>query len=161
MKNSNLKFLILILTLLTLFVGFYRPHTPNFGWGGVLSYETLANLSHADIFWNTRIPVFRPSLHIEKILASGCGDVCVKFYNSFVWSICFFIYLIALFSIGWKVYSSKRIYKIILVSLVNCGVIVYSLFFSYGSFVDILYALAVSGLALIALSKNRHFLNNY
>lgn len=125
----------------------------------MLSYEALANLSHADIFWNTRIPVFRPSLHLEKILVSGCGQVCVEFYNSLIWGICFFIYLIAFFSLSWKVFSSKRISSILLVFLMNCGVIVYSLFFSYGSYVDILYALAVSGLALIALSEKQQIRN--
>ena len=142
-----------------MFVGFYRPHTPNFGWGNVLSYEALSNLSHVDIFWNTRIPVFRPSLHLEKILVSGCGQLCVEFYNSLIWGICFFVYLITLFSLGWKAFSSKRIYSILLVVLMNCGVVVYSLFFSYGSYVDILYALAVSGLALIAISKAQQIRN--
>jgi hypothetical protein len=160
MKNFNSKIFFLIITALALFVGFYRPHTPNFGWGNVLSYEILADLSHADIFWNTRIPIFRPSLHLEKILVSGCGKLCVELYNSFIWAICFFVYLTTLLLLSCKVFSSKRRYAIALVFLMNVGVVVYSLFFSYGSYVDILYALAVSGLALIALSKNQKIRNS-
>jgi len=141
--------------IVSIFVGFSRHHTPNFGWGNVISPDALVNSTHWDLFWNTLIPVFRPSLHIEKILLSEFGHHGISIYNSLIWWIGFLIYLCFIFHYTVKVLISEQTRTIVVTCLINLGLLLYSLFFSYGSFVDILYPIAVSCLSLSAIHRKR------
>ena len=151
-----------IFILLGIFVGLFRQHTSNFGWNGAISLETLSLTTHADLFLNTLIPVFRPFLHIEKELAISCGRSCVETFNAVVWCLAFLAFIFILFKNAEHVFLLKNIFNKLAVCSICFGFAIYSIFFSYGTFVDISYALSTTGLVLIFLNgKNKTYDKTY
>ena len=123
-----------------------RSHTPNFAWmHSIWPYGELTRQSHLEIFRNTLIPVFRPFLHIEKILGQIGGMPLIEFGNAFIYGISVF-YIVHLSLSRLLIHadsSSIPQWKSRLIAIILASLPIYLYTSTFGSITDVLYPLGV------------------
>ena len=124
--------------------------TPNYAWMGVLTPEALEGMSHGTLFTDVIIPVFRPSLHLEKILLQTCGVKCTREFNQWLYAILAFLISECIASAYLTIRKNNQG---TIVALASCSIVlmpIYLSFASFGSFVDLTYVLSI--IVLVRLS---------
>jgi len=118
-----------------------QSHAPNFFWMGVFTFDRLMATSYSDLLTNIVIPVFRPTLPLEKWIGGEWGVAGVRTFSAVVYSA---------FAIGYFIVVAKCVQLAAMKSCkagltaiaMSCGLAIYCYEQAWGSFADIGYAAA-------------------